>query len=102
VEQPASAGRKKRLSIVLSAIFLLAVVMGAGPGVYLVNPNPADPDAVRTFLGVPIVYAWTVFWFFVQAGVVLAAYLLLWTGPAVSGPKPHHAANENPHEGPPP
>ena len=43
--------------------------MGTGPGLYLVNPNPADPDATFTFLGVPKIYAWAVLWFFVQAAV---------------------------------
>ena len=48
----------KRLAVVLSALFVLAVVIGAGPGIYLINPNPADPDAVFTVLGMPVIYAW--------------------------------------------
>lgn len=49
--------------------------MGPGPGLYLVNPQRGEPT---TFLGVPIVYLWAVGWFFVMAGVILAAYHVLW------------------------
>ena len=35
--------KRKRLTIVLSLIFCLALVMGAGPGIYLINPDPSDP-----------------------------------------------------------
>lgn len=69
------------LGIALSVIFVLAVVMGTGPGIYLVNPDPADPETVRTFLSLPIIYAWVVFWFLVQAGVILVAYFKLWKEP---------------------
>lgn len=69
---------RKRLTIVLSAIFALAIVMGAGPGMYLVNPDSDDPDATFTFLSMPIIYAWIAFWFLVQAGVVVVAYYGLW------------------------
>lgn len=74
-----SSGRK-RLTIALSIIFALAVVMGAGPGMYLVNPDSGDPDAKFTFLGMPVIYAWVTFWFLVQAIVVLVAYFRLWDG----------------------
>ena len=72
--------RRRLLGIVLSMIFLLAIVMGAGPGIYLVNPDPADPDASLTFVGMPVVYAWVIFWFLVEAGVVLVAYFTVWNG----------------------
>ncbi len=72
-----SSGRK-RLTIALSVIFALAIVMGAGPGIYLVNPDADDPDATFTFLGMPVIYAWVTFWFLVQAIVVLVAYWRLW------------------------
>lgn len=72
-----SSGRK-RLTIALSIIFALAIVMGAGPGMYLVNPDVDAPDAAFTFLGMPIIYAWIAFWFLVQAGVVVVAYYGLW------------------------
>lgn len=69
---------RKKLGWLLFGLFFLALVMGPGPGIYLVNPDPADPDANRFFLGVPIVYAWAVFWFSVEATVVAVAYFKLW------------------------
>ncbi len=67
---------KTRLSIVLSAIFIFATIMGTGPGLHLVNPLPGEKPA--TILGMPILFAWAVFWFFTQAIVVLTAYCKLW------------------------
>jgi len=75
-----SSSGRKRLTIALSVIFALAIVMGAGPGMYLVNPDADDPDATFTFLGMPVIYAWVTFWFLVQAVVVLVAYFRLWDG----------------------
>lgn len=69
---------KTRLSKILAVIFVFAAIMGPGPGLYLVNPSP-DDSSPATFLGMPVLFAWTVFWFFVQAGVVLVAYCKLWT-----------------------
>jgi hypothetical protein len=51
--------------------------MGPGPGVYLVTPPPGQPPP--TLFGVPALYVWAVFWFFVMAGVILVAYQRLWT-----------------------
>ena len=69
---------KTRLSKILTAIFVFAAIMGPGPGLYLINPSPED-TTTATFLGMPVLFAWAVFWFFVQAGVVLVAYCKLWT-----------------------
>ena len=69
---------KTRLSKILAAIFVFATFMGSGPGLYLVNPAP-DDSSPATFLGMPILFAWAVLWFFVQAGIVLVAYCKLWT-----------------------
>lgn len=71
---------RNRLAVVLGAIFLFAMVMGPGPGLYLINPDPTDPNANFSFLGMPVVYVWAVFWFLVQAAVVLVACLRLWDG----------------------
>ena len=68
---------KTRLSKILAAIFVFATFMGSGPGLYLVNPSPEDISPA-TFLGMPILFAWAVFWFFAQAGVVWVAYCKLW------------------------
>ena len=65
--------QRGRNSILLTAAFFFAMVMGAGPGVYLVNGK-------GPFLGFPSVYAWVVFWFLVQAGIVVAAYKTIWRG----------------------
>ena len=69
---------KTRLSKILALIFLFALIMGPGPGLYLVNPSPDNPSST-TFRGMPVLFAWSSFWFFVQAGVVLVAYRKLWT-----------------------
>ena len=69
---------KTRLSKILASIFLFALIMGPGPGLYLVNPSLDNPSST-TFLGMPVLFAWASFWFFVQAGVVLVAYRKLWT-----------------------
>jgi hypothetical protein len=66
------------LTLILSAVFVLALIMGPGPGLYLVNPDPADPDAVRTLGTIPVLYLWALLWFGVQTAVVLTAYFTLW------------------------
>ena len=66
-----------RLGKILTAVFFFAVLMGPGPGVYLVTPPPGQPPP--TLFGVPALYVWAVFWFFVMAGVILVAYQRLWT-----------------------
>ncbi len=69
-----------RSGIVLTGIFVLALFMGPGPGLHLVNPDPTDPEALRTVLGLPIVYAWGVLWFGVEAAVLIVAYFTVWSG----------------------
>ena len=66
----------KRLSFILALVFL---IMGPGPGVYLVNPGPDHDGPAPTLLGLPIVYAWAVLWFGVQAAVLVTAYLTIWS-----------------------
>ncbi|MCB1063634.1 MAG: DUF3311 domain-containing protein [Verrucomicrobiae bacterium] len=69
---------QRSLSRLLFAIFLVALIMGPGPGIYLINPDPENAEARRFVLGVPIVYAWAVFWLGVQAACVAVAYRRLW------------------------
>lgn len=57
----------------LTLIFFFALLMGAGPGSYLINGR-------GPILGLPAVYAWVVFWFLVQAGVVVTASRTIWKG----------------------
>ncbi len=71
--------KRWRLGVVLGLIFAFALVMGAGPGIYLVNPDPADPAAKFTiFCGVPVIYAWVTLWYVVEAAVAAIAYFCLW------------------------
>ena len=68
----------KRTRNLLVFLFLLAVFMGAGPGPRLVNPDPLDPNATFTTLGLPVIYVWGLFWYAVQFAVVLYAYFHFW------------------------
>ena len=68
----------KSLSIILTLVFILAMVMGPGPGVYLINPGPEHEGPAPTLIGLPIVYAWAVLWFGVQAVVLVTAYFTVW------------------------
>ena len=76
-----SPTRSARLSRLLIALFLLAMFMGSGPGLHLVNPDPADPAAQYTFGPIPLLYAWGLLWYGVQLAVVLTAYFILWDHP---------------------
>jgi hypothetical protein len=69
---------RKTLSIFLACVFLTAVTMGSGPGIRLINPDPSDPQAVFTFLGMPKIYVWGLWWYVVQLGAILVAYFKLW------------------------
>lgn len=59
----------------LSAIFVLALVMGPGPGVYLINPRTQEE---ASWFGVPVLYVWAVFWFAVMAATVAIAFKTVW------------------------
>ena len=69
---------RKTLSILLAVVFLVAVTMGSGPGIRLINPDPTDPQAVFTILGLPKIYVWGLWWYVVQLGAILIAYFKLW------------------------
>ena len=66
------------LSILLTAVFLLAMFMGSGPGLHLINPDPGDANAAFTTLGLPTIYVWGLCWYAVQIVVILVAYFKLW------------------------
>ena len=91
----------RTLARVLFAVFAIAVIMGPGPGNLLINPDPADPEAKRLFLGMPVIYVWAVGWYFVQAACIVIAYLKLWKadsgggGPDNGGTDPAEAAGES-------
>jgi len=63
------------LGWLLSALFVFALIMGPGPGLYLINDYAAGGG---TILGLPALYFWAVFWCAVESGVVIAAYNLIW------------------------
>lgn len=55
----------------LCAMFAIALMMGAGPGVHLVNGR-------GPILGMPAVYAWAVIWYAVEATIVAIAFKTVW------------------------
>ena len=63
---------KKTLGWILAIVFGIALLMGPGPGLELVN----RPQAI---LGVPAIYAWGLLWYVVEVGVVVVAYFFLWS-----------------------
>ncbi|MEQ8790333.1 MAG: hypothetical protein RIC55_28825 [Pirellulaceae bacterium] len=66
-----SPSARKTLGWILAAVFALAMIMGPGPGMYLVNtPTPV--------LGIPAIYAWGLLWYVVEVGVVVVAYFFVW------------------------
>lgn len=73
-DRPA-ASKTKRLTWLLSTLFVFALIMGPGPGIYLINDYAA---AGGTILGLPALYFWAIFWCTVEASVVVAAYFLIW------------------------
>ena len=75
---PNKTTRQRRFGLVLFAVFALAMVMGPGPGLRLLNPAPTAARESLLILGVPEVYAWGLFWYGVQAAVVLSACLTIW------------------------
>ena len=66
--------KSNTLPWLLGAIFLLAMIMGAGPGTMLAN-RPA------AWFGLPQLYVWGVFWCFVEIAVVIVAYVYVWKIP---------------------
>jgi hypothetical protein len=70
--------QRRKLGRLFFAMFVLALIMGPGPGIYLINPDPGDAEARRFFLGAPIIYVWAAFWFIIQASAVALSYLFLW------------------------
>lgn len=74
---PPSIKSSRKLAWILSSVFLCALIMGPGPGLYLINDYAASGG---TILGVPALYFWAVFWYAVEAAVIVAAYKLIWKG----------------------
>lgn len=62
-----------RLSITLIIAFFFAMIMGPGPGVFIVNGR-------GPILSVPAIYAWAVFWFLIQVTIIVISYFRIWKG----------------------
>ena len=77
-ELPTGAENSRILVKILAALFAIAMVMGPGPGLYLVNPDPGAPESATTVGNVPVLYLWALFWYAVQVVVLLVAYLKVW------------------------
>lgn len=75
VIEPPSAGsseRRQRMKWLSWGLMLMALIIGCGPGLLLVNsPEP--------FLGWPRLFVWGAVWYFVQVAGVLVAYRFVWT-----------------------
>ena len=71
--------QQRTLKITLGVLFVLALAMGTGPGLYLVNPDPAGSTLPATVLGMPILFVWAAVWLFVLMAIVLMAYVRLWS-----------------------
>jgi len=67
--------KNQKISWILATIFLLALIMGPGPGLYIVNDFAAKGGSL---FGIPILYVWAIFWFGVEAVVILFAYFVIW------------------------
>jgi hypothetical protein len=87
-----SSHRRRRLGIWLFAVFAASLILGAGPGVLLVDPlagtfrwGPAEASSFEgtpaLWFGLPVLYVWGLFWYGVQAAVVVAAYVWVWRRP---------------------
>jgi uncharacterized membrane protein len=65
------SARQRILRKVLSLLLILAMTMGTGPGVLLVN----RPEM---WLGIPLLYAWAILWYVVLVVIALTASVFLW------------------------
>ena len=75
-----NAVQRRRLGFGISAAFCLAMVMGSGPGLHLINPQPGAPADHFTWWGVPKIYLWGLLWYGVQLAALLLAYFKVWVG----------------------
>jgi hypothetical protein len=67
--------KHKTMAFTLVAIFLIALIMGPGPGSLMINSPGSEP---KFWFGMPALYVWVVLWFFVEAAVILIAARFLW------------------------
>ena len=67
-----------KLAIILTVLMFVTMFMGTGPGLRLINPDPARPETAFSVFGLPTVYAWGLLWYAVQVVIVLVACFTLW------------------------
>ena len=73
---PSDKQQKHRtMAFTLVAIFLIALIMGPGPGALMINSPGSEP---KFWFGMPALYVWAVLWFFVEAAVIIVAARFLW------------------------
>ena len=70
--------KRKKLGKWLASAFVAVLALGAGPGLLLINPDPADPMASFTVWGVPKVYAWGLLCYLLEVAIVVTAYFKVW------------------------
>jgi hypothetical protein len=63
--------KSSALTRFLFVLFLLAMVMGTGPGTLLVN-------RAVTVQGIPLLYLWGILWYVVLVAIALVAYFRIW------------------------
>lgn len=63
---------RRKLGWFLAVVFVIALLMGPGPGMLLVNE-------AKSFHGIPALYAWGLLWYGVEVTVVVAAFFFVWT-----------------------
>jgi len=66
---------EKRL---LAIVFVFAMAMGSGPGLYLINPSENAIQSELLFVGLPRIYVWGLMWYIVQMSVIIRAYTRYW------------------------
>lgn len=66
---------EKRL---LAIVFIFAMAMGAGPGLYLINPSEEASPTQMLFAGLPVIYVWGLMWYTVQMAIIIRAYTKHW------------------------
>ncbi|MEE3234702.1 MAG: hypothetical protein VX294_11095 [Candidatus Latescibacterota bacterium] len=66
---------EKRL---LAIVFVFAMAMGSGPGLYLINPSENAIQSELLFVGLPRIYVWGLMWYIVQMSVIILAYTRYW------------------------
>jgi len=67
--------KHRTIAFALVVIFLLALIMGPGPGSLMINPPGSE---AKFWFGMPALYVWAVLWFFVEAAVIIVAARFLW------------------------